>query len=181
MSMSRFDKKSTVPEPHLVRPVIPDFGNTTVQLKASDEDGGYKGHKPTRVYGFDDEGFALIMGKRGTDAEGRLVRAVDHPDYLSIAARKHASERERQVEATPGWFAQIVDIPADASARKLGWDLKVGDRFPVILWRYLGPADVRPVVPRPAEYSDGTPLNQRGFCLSEFGIIYRLIAPGEGD
>lgn len=156
-------------------PVVPDHGQTTVQIKATND----VGHRPIRVIAWDNEGYPLTVGRPGTDAEGRLIRAQDRDDFHSVSTRKHASEREVDVPAAAGWRVRIVKV--GPSILKLGWDLRVGEEYPVMMWRYLGPADVRPVIPRPRRDTDGNVLEQRGYDPMEMKVVVHLIAPGEED
>lgn len=36
------------------------------------------------VHAFDNHGYALVLGKTSTENEGRLIRAIDHPDYRGL-------------------------------------------------------------------------------------------------
>lgn len=160
-------------------PAIPDYGTASVQVAASDEEGGFKGHRPIRVYGFDDEGYPLVLAKKGSPEEGRLIRAQERPDFVSIGSRKHASEREQDIPAAAGWSVQIINLGEHWANKKMDWNVQVGDTYPVMMWRYLGPADVRPVIPRPTHNQNGELLNQRGYDPVEMKMSIRLYGPGE--
>jgi hypothetical protein len=155
-------------------PMVPDNGQTTVQIKAADDQGGVKGHRPIRVIAWDVGRFPLTVGP-----DGRLVRAQERDDFLSVTTRKHASEREVDVAAAPGWLVRIVELGPNWDQNKMDWNVQVGDEYPVILWRYLGPTDVRPVIPRPARNAHGDAVTQRGYDPIEMKMVVHLLGPGE--
>lgn len=152
-----------------VQPVVA-ASHALVQLK---DDSSSSGHRPVRVHAWDAEGEALIL------VENRLVRATDDPRFIAVVSSKWGTEGEVDVPAAAGWRVRIVDLGPHWDSGKMDWPVKVGGVYPVIMWRYLGPTDVRPVIPRPAQGNDGEPVSQRGYDPLEMKMVVHLVAPDE--
>lgn len=113
------------------RPVCPAIiaVQGCVQIEDADSPAG---HRPIRLVAWSIEGDALVLH------EDRLIRAQDHPRFLSVTVRNHAADQERWVAAAPGWRAIITS--------KGHVEPRIED---IALWHILGPMDIRPVVCRP--------------------------------
>jgi len=138
------------------RPVCPAI--TAVQGSVQIEDtNSPAGHRPIRLVAWSIEGDALVLH------ENRLIRAEDHPHFLSVTVRNHAADQERWVAATPGWRA-IITSKEHAEPR-------IED---IALWHILGPMDIRPIVRR-ADMGEG--YTQRLYDSIMYHEVVKIIPP----